>query len=102
MTRSEHDAADDAAIEAICAPSSPPGTPATAAGSTRWRPPRPVRSPTRRSTTPPCGVRRAVIDAEREELLRLRDVGRLPDSGLRVLERELDHEEGLLGAQRAT
>jgi CPA1 family monovalent cation:H+ antiporter len=45
-------------------------------------------------------VRRAVIDAEREELLRLRDVGRLPDSGLRVLERELDHEEGLLSAGR--
>jgi CPA1 family monovalent cation:H+ antiporter len=46
------------------------------------------------------GLRRAVIDAQREELVRLRDVGRLPDSGLRVLERELDHEEGLLGAQR--
>jgi CPA1 family monovalent cation:H+ antiporter len=44
------------------------------------------------------GLRRAVIDAQREELLRLRDVGRLPDSGLRVLERELDHEEGLLRA----
>ena len=45
-------------------------------------------------------LRRAVIDAQREELLRLRDVGRLPDAGLRVLERELDHEEGLLGAPR--
>jgi Na+/H+ antiporter len=41
-------------------------------------------------------VRRAVLDAQREELLRLRDAGRLPDEGLRVLERELDHEEGLL------
>jgi NhaP-type Na+/H+ or K+/H+ antiporter len=41
-------------------------------------------------------VRRAVIDAEREELLRWRDAGRLPDAELRVLERELDHEEGLL------
>ena len=39
---------------------------------------------------------RAVIDAERDLLLRWRDVGRLPDSGLRVLERELDHQEGLL------
>ena len=38
-------------------------------------------------------VRRAVIDAQREELLRWRDAGRLSDQGLRVLERELDHEE---------
>jgi CPA1 family monovalent cation:H+ antiporter len=44
-------------------------------------------------------VRRAVLDAEREELLRWRDAGRLPESGLRVLERELDHEEGLLPAR---
>jgi CPA1 family monovalent cation:H+ antiporter len=41
-------------------------------------------------------VRRAAIDAQREELLRWRDAGRLPDDGLRVLERELDHEERLL------
>ena len=41
-------------------------------------------------------VRRQVIDAQREELLRWRDAGRLPDEGLRVLERELDHEERLL------
>ncbi|MGY1812589.1 Na+/H+ antiporter [Blastococcus sp. SYSU D00820] len=41
-------------------------------------------------------VRRAVIDAEREELLRWRDVGRLPDESLRTLEQELDHQEGLL------
>ena len=39
---------------------------------------------------------RLVIDAQREELLRLRDVGQLPDAGLRELERELDHEEGRL------
>ncbi|GAA0223330.1 Na+/H+ antiporter [Cryptosporangium japonicum] len=38
-------------------------------------------------------VRRATIDAQRDELLRWRDAGRLPDEGLRVLERELDHEE---------
>jgi monovalent cation/hydrogen antiporter len=38
-------------------------------------------------------ARRAVIDAQREELLRWRDAGHLPDSSLRVLERELDHEE---------
>ena len=41
-------------------------------------------------------LRRQMIDAEREELLRWRDAGRLPDAGLRALERELDHEEGLL------
>jgi Na+/H+ antiporter len=44
-------------------------------------------------------VRRAVIDAEREELLRWRDLGRLPDEGLRTLERELDHQEHLLPAR---
>jgi CPA1 family monovalent cation:H+ antiporter len=38
-------------------------------------------------------ARRAVIDAERDELLRWRDAGLLPDTSLRVLERELDHEE---------
>jgi len=48
------------------------------------------------------GVRRAVLDAQREELLRWRDVGRLPDESLRLLQRELDHEEGLLPARRAT
>ncbi|MFI6131980.1 Na+/H+ antiporter [Micromonospora sp. NPDC051141] len=41
-------------------------------------------------------VRRATIDAQREELVRWRDSGRLPDEELRVLERELDHEELLL------
>ena len=41
-------------------------------------------------------LRRAVIDTQRQELLRWRDVGRLPDESLRTLERELDHEEGLL------
>ncbi len=42
------------------------------------------------------GARRAVIDAQREELLRWRDAGHLPDSSLRILERELDHEERML------
>ena len=41
-------------------------------------------------------VRKQVIEAQREELLRWRDAGNLNDEGLRVLERELDHEEGLL------
>ena len=45
-------------------------------------------------------VRRAVIDAQREELLRWRDAGRLTDEGLRILERELDHEERLLPDRR--
>ncbi len=35
----------------------------------------------------------AVIDAQREELLRWRDSGRLSDDGLRRLQHELDHEE---------
>lgn len=38
-------------------------------------------------------VRRAAINAERDELVRWRDAGMLPDRSLRVLERELDHEE---------
>ncbi|MGK5680604.1 cation:proton antiporter [Actinoplanes sp. URMC 104] len=41
-------------------------------------------------------VRRRVIEAQREELLRWRDAGNLNDEGLRILERELDHEERLL------
>ncbi|MEU4660570.1 Na+/H+ antiporter [Micromonospora chalcea] len=41
-------------------------------------------------------VHRTALEAQREELLRWRDSGRLPDEGLRVLERELDHEELLL------
>ncbi|BCB74820.1 Na+/H+ antiporter [Phytohabitans flavus] len=41
-------------------------------------------------------VRRVAIGAQREELLRWRDAGRLSDDGLRTLERELDHEERLL------
>jgi CPA1 family monovalent cation:H+ antiporter len=41
-------------------------------------------------------LRRAVIDAQREELLQWRDAGRLPDRSLRILERELDHEEHIL------
>src|SRR3954471_11676955 len=45
-------------------------------------------------------LRRAVIAAQREELLRWRDGARLPDEGLRILERELDHEEGLLPSRR--
>jgi CPA1 family monovalent cation:H+ antiporter len=36
------------------------------------------------------------ITAQREELLRWRDAGRLPDEGLRVPQRELDLEERLL------
>jgi Na+/H+ antiporter len=38
----------------------------------------------------------AVIDAQREELLRWRDSGRLSDDGLRRLQHELDHEERML------
>jgi monovalent cation/hydrogen antiporter len=38
-------------------------------------------------------ARRAITDAQRDELLRWHDAGRLPDASLRLLERELDHEE---------
>jgi Na+/H+ antiporter len=46
-------------------------------------------------------VRQQVIEAQREELLRWRDSGNLTDEGLRVLERELDHEELLLPDRHA-
>jgi monovalent cation/hydrogen antiporter len=41
----------------------------------------------------------AAIDAQREELLRWRDSGRLPDEGLRQLQRQLDHEERTIPGQ---
>jgi NhaP-type Na+/H+ or K+/H+ antiporter len=41
-------------------------------------------------------ARRAIIDAQQEELLRWRDAGQLPDEVLRTLQRELDHEERTL------
>ncbi len=41
-------------------------------------------------------ARRAVIDAQRDELVRWRDAGRLTDASLRILERELDLEEHTL------
>jgi CPA1 family monovalent cation:H+ antiporter len=41
-------------------------------------------------------ARRSMIDAERDELLQWRDTGRLSERDLRILQRELDHEEGLL------
>jgi monovalent cation/hydrogen antiporter len=44
-----------------------------------------------------CGARSSA--PQRDELLRWRDLGRLPDESLRILERELDHEEGLLPAR---
>ena len=99
MTRAEHDAADERAIDAIRTQLN--------ARLARYRRRLDVLENAEAGEIPyspqydaALRVRRAVIDAQREELLRLRDVGRLPDSGLRVLERELDHEEGLLGAQR--
>lgn len=42
-------------------------------------------------------LRHEMIAAERRELLRWRDEGRLDDEGRRELERELDYEEGMLG-----
>ena len=46
------------------------------------------------------GLRRVMIDAERETLVEWRNSGRLPDTSLRTLQRELDHEEGLLPTHR--
>ena len=46
--------------------------------------------------TAAVALRREVIDAQREELLRWRDAGRLPDASLRTLEHELDLEEHTL------
>jgi CPA1 family monovalent cation:H+ antiporter len=43
-----------------------------------------------------AGLRQQMIEAEREELLRWRDAGRLPETELRALEHELDYEERLL------
>jgi CPA1 family monovalent cation:H+ antiporter len=45
-------------------------------------------------------MRRAAIDAQRDELVRWRDAGMLPDTGLRALQRALDHEEGMLTFSR--
>ena len=97
MTREEHDAVDDRAIEALRT--------YLEARLARYRRRLDLLENAESGEVPyspqydaAVRVRRAVIDAEREELLRLRDVGRLPDAGLRVLERELDHEEGLLPA----
>ncbi|MCT2581914.1 Na+/H+ antiporter [Actinophytocola gossypii] len=41
-------------------------------------------------------LRREMITAEREELLSWRESGQLPDADLRILERELDHQESIL------
>ncbi len=41
-------------------------------------------------------VQHAMIDAQREELIRWRDSGRLSDSCLRTLQHELDHEESII------
>ena len=52
-------------------------------------------SSTRTTTTfaPNSHAQRAVLDAQRQELLRWRDSGRLPDDSLRRLQRELDLQE---------
>lgn len=41
-------------------------------------------------------VQHAMIDAQRDELLRWRDSGRLSDSCLRTLQHELDHQESVI------
>lgn len=55
--------------------------------------PEALRSPEYESA---AQARRDVLDAQRDELLRWRDAGRLPDASMRIVQRELDHEERLL------
>ncbi|OLF10682.1 Na+/H+ antiporter [Actinophytocola xinjiangensis] len=45
-------------------------------------------------------ARREMIAAEREEMLSWRDSGQLLDADLRILERELDHQESILPRDR--
>jgi monovalent cation/hydrogen antiporter len=52
-----------------------------------------VRSPELKAA---IKAQRAIIAAQREELVRWRDSGRLPDESLRVLQQELDREEHTL------
>jgi monovalent cation/hydrogen antiporter len=47
-------------------------------------------------------ARREMIEAERDELVNWRDSGRLPDASLRILQRELDHQESVLPAPPST
>lgn len=57
----------------------------------------PTPEETREDTIEAFGrLRRALLDAEREELVRWRDTGRITDTSFRALQRELDHEEGML------
>nr|WP_256788588.1 cation:proton antiporter [Frankia sp. AvcI1] len=54
------------------------------------------RPPTASLTEAFSRVRRTMIEAERDELQLWRDTGHLSDASLRLLEDELDHEEGAL------
>ncbi|WP_368861411.1 Na+/H+ antiporter [Frankia tisae] len=54
------------------------------------------RPPTASLTEAFGRVRRTMIEAERDELQLWRDTGHLSDASLRLLEDELDHEEGAL------
>jgi CPA1 family monovalent cation:H+ antiporter len=63
----------------------------------------PTPEETRQDTIEAFGrLRRALLDAEREELVRWRDSGRITDAGFRALQRELDHEEGTLSLPTRT
>jgi CPA1 family monovalent cation:H+ antiporter len=59
---------------------------AEAEGETSWTP----------TLEAAARAQHAVIDAQREELVRWRDGGRLSDGCLRTLQHELDHEESVL------
>jgi monovalent cation/hydrogen antiporter len=59
---------------------------ADAGGDTEWTP----------ELEASVRVQHAAIDAQREELLRWRDSGRMSDDLLRTLQHELDHEESVI------
>lgn len=74
---------------------------AKATSNARWERLGEVRASEGARETPSATWRRLrflMLDAERAELLRLRDEGRLPDEAMRELQRRLDLEEASLSA----
>ncbi len=74
---------------------------AQATSNARWERLGEVRASDGARETPSATWRRLrflMLDAERAELLRLRDEGRLPDEAMRELQRRLDLEEASLSA----
>ncbi len=72
---------------------------AEARANARWERLGELRAPDDSAETPSATwrrLRRLMLDAERTELLRLRDAGRLPDEAMREMQRALDLEEAAL------